>query len=90
MQPVRSEFMLKFLFSSQIPLEKVIEMLNQYKKLQGEELNKYKKMEKELEGGISEISAERARFLKATLRRGILTSQASIDWCEETMLEFMK
>jgi PadR family transcriptional regulator, regulatory protein AphA len=90
MQPVRSEFMLKFLFSNQIPLEKVIEMLNHYKKRQEEELIKYKYMEKGLEGGIPEISTERSRFLKATIRRGILTSQASIEWCEETMLEFEK
>ncbi len=90
MQPVRSEFMLKFLFSSQIPVGKVIEMLKHYKKRQEEELNRYKDMEKVLEDGIHEISAERARFLRATLRRGILTSQASIKWCEETMLEFEK
>lgn len=90
MQPVRSEFMLKFLFSSQIPVEKVIEMLNYYKKRQEEELNKYKDLENKLVDGIPEISAERARFLKATVRRGILTSQASIKWCEETMREFEK
>lgn len=88
MQPVRSEFMLKFLFSSQLPVGKVIEMLNHYKKLQEEKLNEYRNFEKELEDGIPEISAERIRFLRATLRRGILTSQASIKWCEETMLEF--
>jgi DNA-binding PadR family transcriptional regulator len=87
MQPVRSEFMLKFLFSSQLPLSNVIEMLNNYKKKQEEELNKYKVMEKELEEGIAEISTSRARFLKATLRRGILTTQASIEWCKETILE---
>jgi hypothetical protein len=63
-------------------------MLNHYKKRQEEELNKYKYLEKELEDRIPEISPERARFLKATLRRGILTSQASIKWCEETILEF--
>lgn len=90
MQPVRSEFMLKFLFSSQIPVEKAIEMLNHYKKRQEEELFKYKGLEKELEDGILKISSERARFLKATLRRGVLTSQASIKWCEETILEFEK
>jgi DNA-binding PadR family transcriptional regulator len=87
MQPVRSEFMLKFLFSSQIPVEKVIEMLNHYKKRYEEELNKYNDLVKELEDVIPEISEERVRFLKATLRRGILTSQASIKWCKETMLE---
>lgn len=87
-QPVRSEFMLKFLFSSQFPSGKVIEMLKKYKKRQEEELGKYRDMEKGLEDGMPEISPERKRFLKATLRRGILTSQASIIWCDETMMEF--
>lgn len=39
LQPVRSEFMLKFLFSNLIPVEKVIEILDNYKKKQQEELN---------------------------------------------------
>ncbi len=90
MQPVRSEFMLKFLFSSQIPIRNVIEMLNQYKKRLEEELNQYMGLEKELAQGIPEISTERARFLKATIRRGILTSQASIEWCQETISELEK
>ncbi len=89
-QPVRSEFMLKFLFSNQLPVDQVIEMLNRYKKQQKEELHKYNSLEKELEAGIPEISTERARFLHATLRRGILTSCASIKWCEETILELEK
>ena len=71
MQPVRSEFMFKFLFSSLIPEEKVIEMLNSYKKQQ-DELNKYKGLEKDLEAGIAETSSERTRFWKATLGREIL------------------
>ncbi len=89
-QPVRSEFMLKFLFSSQIPAEQVIEMLDRYKKRLEKELKEYQIMEKELEQGIKAISESRTRFLKATLRRGILASQASIMWCEETILELKK
>ena len=65
-------------------------MLNQYKNRQKKELHKYQELEKELNNGISEITEERARFLKATIRRGIYTAQASIKWCEETMLEFKK
>lgn len=90
LQPVRSEFMLKFLFSNLIPVEKVIEILDNYKKKQEEELNKYKNFENELETDVPEISPERKRFLKATIRRVILTSQASIKWCEETIREFKK
>ncbi|MFT4144184.1 MAG: PadR family transcriptional regulator [Mobilitalea sp.] len=88
MQPVRSEFMLKFLFSSSIPKEKVVVMLNQYKQRQEAELNKYLALENELEKGITEITGDRVRYLRATLRRGILTARASIEWCEETIHEF--
>lgn len=89
-QPVRSEFMLKFLFSNQLSDEKIKEMLNCYKKQQEVELKKYLEMQKDLEAGIPEISLERTRFLRAILRRGVLSSQASITWCEETMREFDK
>lgn len=87
MQPVRSEFMLKFLFSSQLPSEKTVEMLRLYMEQQQQEYLKFKEIEKQLTDGIAEIAADRARFLKAVVRRGILTSRASIAWCEETILE---
>ncbi len=88
MQPVRSEFMLKFLFSSSIPKEKVIVMLNQYKQRQEAELNKYIALEDELKKEITEITGDRIRYLRATLRRGIFSARATIAWCEETILEF--
>ncbi|MDW7658830.1 MAG: PadR family transcriptional regulator [Bacillota bacterium] len=89
-QPVRSEFMLKFLFSSTLPVETIITMLNQYLNWHEMELDKYRKFEENLSKGISEITDERARFLRATFRRGILAAEASVAWCKETIQEFLK
>lgn len=84
-QPVRSEFMLKLLFSSDRPREDVVQMLKTYKETHEKDLLKYQGMLKDLEQGIKEISKERSGFIKATLRRGILTGEAVIRWCDETM-----
>ncbi len=85
LQPVRSEFMLKLLFSSDQPKEHIIKMLENYKQVHVEKREKYLKMQHELDQGIEEITKERARFLNAMLRRGILSCEATICWCDETM-----
>lgn len=84
-QPVRSEFMLKLLFSSSQPKENVIRMLEEYKELHEKKIEKYLEMQKNLEQGIQEISKERAIFLEAVLRRGIISDEAIIRWCDETI-----
>jgi DNA-binding PadR family transcriptional regulator len=89
-QPVRSEFMLKFLFSNLLPLEKVIGMLSDYKEMQEKKLEKYMKMKKDMDKGIMEISPQRALYMGATLRRGIISYQGNIQWCRETMEIFEK
>jgi PadR family transcriptional regulator AphA len=89
-QPIRSEFLLKLLFSSSQPREKVIHMLENYKKLHKKNLDKYLEMQKDLERGNQDISKERACFIKAVLRRGIISSEAVIHWCDETIEEFQQ
>ena len=84
-QPMRSEFMLKLLFSSSQPKENVIRMLMNYKELHEKNREKYHAMKKDLEQGIKEISKERVCLLKAVLRRGIISSEATIHWCNETI-----
>lgn len=84
-QPMRSEFMLKLLFSSNQPKEHIIKMLEGYKQIHIRKLEKYLDMQHDLEQGIEEITTERSRFLKAMLRRGVLSCQATIDWCDETI-----
>lgn len=86
-QPIRSEFMLKLLFSSDQPRENVVRMLEEYKQLHEKKIEKYLGMQKDLEQGIHEISKERSVFIKAVLRSGILSCEAAISWCKETMTE---
>ena len=88
-QPIRSEFMLKLLFSNSQPRDHVIRMLENYKELTRKKVEKYLAMQKELEEGIQEISMERALYLKAVLRKGILSGEADICWCEE-IIEVIK
>ncbi len=85
-QPVRSEFMLKLLFSSSQPKENVIKMLESYKELHQKNVEKYLGMQQKLENS-KEISKERVPFIKAVLRRGIISSEATIKWCDETIEE---
>lgn len=85
-QPVRSEFMLKLLFSSSQPKENVVKMLESYKELHQKNIEKYIGMQQKLEHS-KEILKERVPYIKAVLRRGIITSEAIIKWCDETIEE---
>lgn len=85
LQPVRSEFMLKLLFSSGRPKESVIRMLNDYKEIHEKKLEQYLQMQRDLEKGIKEIAKERSQFIKAVLRKGIISCEGTILWCEETI-----
>ncbi len=87
-QPVRSEFMLKFLFSSNLPKDRVIKMLADYRETQNKNLLENKRMLDDLNRGIREISSERELYLRATLRRGILSLESSLQWCDETIQDF--
>jgi DNA-binding PadR family transcriptional regulator len=57
-QPIRSEFMLKLLFSSSQSGQNVIRMIEDYKELHEKNMEKYLGMQKDLEQGIQEISKE--------------------------------
>ncbi len=84
-QPIRSEFMLKLLFSSNQPRENVIRMLENYKEHHEKDREEYFRKLNDLEHGIQEIPEERVCLIKAVLRRGILSSEAVIHWCDETI-----
>jgi len=83
-QSLRSEFMLKLLFSSSQPKVNVIQMLENYREPQKKNIEKYYKMLENLEQD-KEVSSERFCYVKAVLRRGIITAEATIQWCEETL-----
>lgn len=83
--PVRSEFMLKFLFSSNLPNETIIQMVEAYKMHHVVKYKTLSQTEKELEQGIEQIHKEREAYLKASLRYGILSASAAISWCDEVI-----
>ena len=87
-RPVRSEFMLKFLFSNQLPIEGIVTMLNGYKKRHELKLEELRTMEKYMNQEDKEILPERKIFLGATIRYGILSTEAAIIWCDEIIRNF--
>lgn len=84
-QPVRSEFMLKLTFASNLPRPEVIKMITEYKQLHLNRLKEYQLMDNSLKKGIKEISPERELYLYAPLRYGILNTQAVLSWCDEIL-----
>lgn len=88
-QPVRSEFMLKFLLSSNQSAASVIHMLQNYKTIHEQKLENYLFLQEQLNQGIQEVTPTREKFLNAALRSGILSCEAMILWCDET-IEKMK
>jgi len=87
-QPVRSEFMLKFLFSSNLPDNYIIKMVEDYRNRHSAKLIEFLKVEESLKNIQTEISEKRVHFLNATVRYGILTSESAILWCDETLAIF--
>lgn len=87
-QPVRSEFMLKLMFSSSQPKENVIEMLKKYREIHLRNIQYYLDIQKELQQGIKDISQERVCLFNAILRKGIISDKATVNWCDETIEEF--
>lgn len=86
-QPVRSEFMLKFLFSSELPKKNTLEMLGNYKKHHEKNLKEFITIEQYLNQEQKLIQSERKSYLRSTVRHGILSAEASIRWCNEVMDE---
>lgn len=84
-QPIRSEFLLKLTFSSNLAKDNILNMLTDYKQMHQEKLIKYRKIQDSLKAGISEITPERELFLYAPLRYGILSTEAVIVWCDEIL-----
>ena len=87
-QPIRSEFMLKLLFSSSQPIKNTIAMLENYKNTHKKSLDHYIETQNALAKN-TDISPERARFVKAVIRRGIFSAEATIRWTDETIKELL-
>ncbi len=87
--PPRSELLLKLSFGNHMPLEKVNEMLNGVKERHQKNLTEYQVWEASyLENEAAKKDAAFPYWL-ASLRYGILTTQTTIRWCDET-IELLK
>lgn len=84
-QPGRSEFLLKFSFSNNLPKENIIKMLEEYKTRHISNLEQFQEMEEYFNQEDKEILPERELFLYAPLRLGILSTEATIKWCDEIL-----
>jgi len=84
LQPARSEFMLKFLFSSDLPHDQARTMLDEYRMIHEKKLAMYRAMERSLKAGIAEISNKRSFYLDSVLQCGIIACEGMIRWCSET------
>jgi Predicted transcriptional regulators len=84
LQPPRSELLLKLSFGNHMPLEKVISMLGEVRVRNTGSLEQFRLME------ASYLADEAAKkdpaypYWLASLRLGILNSEATLRWCEET------
>jgi PadR family transcriptional regulator, regulatory protein AphA len=82
-QPVRSELLLKLSFAGNIPVDKAIEIIQQAKDKRLLMLKEYQKVEKDFLSQHKPGKEEVYPFWFATLRYGIISSEATIKWCEE-------
>ena len=89
-QPVRSEFMLKLIFSGDQPASQIVDMISAYENTYLTQKSDFQGILDNLEQGIQKVSPERERILRAILKRGIMSAQSTIKWCEETKKEFIK
>ena len=91
-QQARYEFLLKMFFSKDIPLEKVIERLQESKAFCDSLLKDYSRIEEKMlkcmrDKAETEIGLP---YWYSTLRYGILYIEAGIKWCDETIEMFKK
>jgi PadR family transcriptional regulator, regulatory protein AphA len=82
-QPVRSELLLKLSFAASIPVDKTVEIIQQAKDKRLRMLKEYRKVEKDFLSKRKPGKEEAYPYWFATLRYGIISSEATIKWCEE-------
>ncbi|MDP4182024.1 MAG: PadR family transcriptional regulator [Bacillota bacterium] len=84
-QPARSELLLKVSFGSNIPKERVIEMIKLVKQRYESRLEEYRAMEESFLKNKKESEKPESVYWIAPLRYGIIATEAAIKWCEETI-----
>lgn len=89
-QPTRSELLLKLSFANYIPSEKTIEMLQEVKQRKNLELEEYLTLETSYENTDKIKENDFYPYWLAPLRFGILSTKATIKWCDETIKNIEK
>lgn len=84
-QPPRSELLLKLSFGSHMPKERVLEMLEEVAKRHKSNLQKYRELEESYTGDDKARNHPEYAYWLAPLRYGILASESTLKWCEETI-----
>jgi PadR family transcriptional regulator AphA len=84
-QPARSELLLKLSFGLQIPKEKLIEMLEEVKERNLEKAQQYKLLEQSYSRDEKARKHSQYIYWLAPLRYGIISSEAAVSWCNETI-----
>jgi DNA-binding PadR family transcriptional regulator len=84
-ESARSELLLKIFMSRNIPVENIIEKLQQIKEECAEELLQYSNVEKLLKAHNKEIDKKNLVLWIITLNNGKRGAEAKIKWCEESI-----
>jgi PadR family transcriptional regulator AphA len=87
--PMRSEFMLKFLFSNLISENERRKLLSDYQKRHENKLVEYRNIEKQIHASCEGVRTDRVKYLAASVRYAILSAEAALKWCEEVKRDFI-
>ncbi|WFR60051.1 PadR family transcriptional regulator [Anaerocolumna sp. AGMB13025] len=85
-QPVRSELLLKLFYGNFIETDKIIKLLTEVKERKQDELKEYKAIEDSYKNNEKAREQPYYPYFLAPLRHGISSAQATIRWCEETIM----
>lgn len=85
----RNELLLKLFFSSDIPLDNLIENMKKEKERHEKLIEEYKKIEKILKENEQMRSHKDLPLWLSTLNYGMISSEAGIKWCDET-IEYLR
>ena len=84
-EPGRSELLLKIFWARDIPVENIIEKLQQIKDESEKELIQYSQVENALKANKDKIHKKDLVLWIITLSAGKYDAEAKIKWCEETL-----
>ena len=81
----RNELLLKIFFADQIPVERIIEMVEEERERFSCKLKEFRRIDDNLKADPGYRDDERIPFWLMTLSFGIHSSSAAVSWCDETI-----